>query len=205
MAERPTPDAVFKRLARRIGRRCSSARRPASPAMLASPEPAGARGGRAAPGVVGRRGAAGRARRALQGALRRRHRRRHRLDRDAAHLPVEPARATCATAPPAGRCRATRSSCAARTAAPVPDGEPGDLYIHGPSAAMMYWGNRDQDARDLPGRLDQERRQVRAQRRRHLHLLRPQRRHAQGQRHLRRRRSRSRRRWCSTRPCSRPP
>ena len=24
---------------------------------------------------------------------------------------------------------------------PVPDGEPGDLYIHGPSAAMMYWGN----------------------------------------------------------------
>jgi benzoate-CoA ligase len=26
--------------------------------------------------------------------------------------------------------------------ASVPDGEPGDLYIHGPSAAMMYWGNR---------------------------------------------------------------
>ena len=25
---------------------------------------------------------------------------------------------------------------------PVPDGEQGDLYIHGPSAAMMYWGNR---------------------------------------------------------------
>src|SRR5271165_6454670 len=25
---------------------------------------------------------------------------------------------------------------------PVPDGEPGDLYIHGPSAAMLYWGNR---------------------------------------------------------------
>ena len=29
----------------------------------------------------------------------------------------------------------------------VPDGEPGDLYIHGPSAAMMYWGNR-QKTRD---------------------------------------------------------
>jgi benzoate-CoA ligase len=27
--------------------------------------------------------------------------------------------------------------------ATVPDGEPGDLYIQGPSAAMMYWGNRD--------------------------------------------------------------
>jgi benzoate-CoA ligase len=26
---------------------------------------------------------------------------------------------------------------------PVPDGEPGDLYIHGPSAAMMYWANRE--------------------------------------------------------------
>ncbi|MBL8324976.1 MAG: benzoate-CoA ligase family protein [Rubrivivax sp.] len=26
--------------------------------------------------------------------------------------------------------------------AAVPDGEPGDLYIHGPSAALMYWGNR---------------------------------------------------------------
>jgi benzoate-CoA ligase len=26
--------------------------------------------------------------------------------------------------------------------ATVPDGEPGDLYIQGPSAAMMYWGNR---------------------------------------------------------------
>jgi benzoate-CoA ligase len=24
----------------------------------------------------------------------------------------------------------------------VPDGEPGDLYIQGPSSAMMYWGNR---------------------------------------------------------------
>jgi benzoate-CoA ligase len=25
----------------------------------------------------------------------------------------------------------------------VPDGEQGDLYIHGPSAALMYWGNRE--------------------------------------------------------------
>ncbi len=30
---------------------------------------------------------------------------------------------------------------------PVPDGEPGDLYIHGPSAALMYWGNQ-QKTRD---------------------------------------------------------
>ena len=26
---------------------------------------------------------------------------------------------------------------------PAADGEPGDLYIRGPSAAMMYWGNRE--------------------------------------------------------------
>jgi benzoate-CoA ligase len=26
---------------------------------------------------------------------------------------------------------------------PVPDGEPGDLYVQGPSSAMMYWGNRE--------------------------------------------------------------
>jgi benzoate-CoA ligase len=25
---------------------------------------------------------------------------------------------------------------------PVPEGEAGDLYVHGPSAALMYWGNR---------------------------------------------------------------
>jgi benzoate-CoA ligase len=30
---------------------------------------------------------------------------------------------------------------------PVPDGEPGDLYIQGPSAALMYWGDR-QKSRD---------------------------------------------------------
>ncbi len=26
---------------------------------------------------------------------------------------------------------------------PVPDGETGDLYVQGPSAALMYWGNRE--------------------------------------------------------------
>ena len=28
------------------------------------------------------------------------------------------------------------------TGGPVADGEPGDLYVHGPSSALMYWGNR---------------------------------------------------------------
>jgi benzoate-CoA ligase len=34
---------------------------------------------------------------------------------------------------------------------PVPDGEPGDLYIHGPSAAMMYWGNRQKTSETFQG------------------------------------------------------
>jgi len=33
----------------------------------------------------------------------------------------------------------------------VPDGEPGDLYIHGPSAAMMYWGNRQKTRETFQG------------------------------------------------------
>ncbi len=34
---------------------------------------------------------------------------------------------------------------------PVPDGEPGDLYIQGPSAAMMYWGNRSKTRETFQG------------------------------------------------------
>lgn len=35
--------------------------------------------------------------------------------------------------------------------AAVPDGEPGDLYIHGPSAAMLYWGNRQKTRETFQG------------------------------------------------------
>jgi len=34
---------------------------------------------------------------------------------------------------------------------PTPDGEPGDLYIQGPSAAMMYWGNRTKTRETFQG------------------------------------------------------
>ncbi|MEK8052282.1 benzoate-CoA ligase family protein [Ideonella sp. DXS22W] len=34
---------------------------------------------------------------------------------------------------------------------PVPDGEVGDLYIAGPSAALMYWGNRDKSRETFQG------------------------------------------------------
>jgi benzoate-CoA ligase len=33
----------------------------------------------------------------------------------------------------------------------VPDGEPGDLYIHGPSSALMYWGNRTKTRETFQG------------------------------------------------------
>jgi benzoate-CoA ligase len=33
----------------------------------------------------------------------------------------------------------------------VPDGEPGDLYVQGPSAAMMYWGNREKSRDTFQG------------------------------------------------------
>ncbi len=35
--------------------------------------------------------------------------------------------------------------------APVPDGETGDLYIQGPSAALMYWGSRDKSRETFQG------------------------------------------------------
>jgi benzoate-CoA ligase len=34
----------------------------------------------------------------------------------------------------------------------IPDGEPGDLYVHGPSAALMYWGNRAKTRETFEGR-----------------------------------------------------
>jgi len=34
---------------------------------------------------------------------------------------------------------------------PVPDGEPGDLYIQGPSAAVMYWANREKSRETFQG------------------------------------------------------
>lgn len=39
----------------------------------------------------------------------------------------------------------------AETGGPVPDGEPGDLFIHGPSAALMYWGNRQKSRETFQG------------------------------------------------------
>ena len=153
--------------------------------MLASPDAAAARRGRAAHVLVGRRGAAGARSASASSAT------------SAARSSTASARprcctsscrtgpATCATAPPASRSPATSSSCAATTAGRSPTARSATSTSSGPSAALMYWGNREKSRDDLPGRLDEQRRQVLARRRRLLHLRRPQRRHAEGQRHLR--------------------
>ena len=63
-------------------------------------------------------------------------------------------------------------------------GEPGELYIQGPSAALMYWGNREKTRETFQGSWtksgDKYLRNDDGS-----YLLRAQRRHAQGQRHLR--------------------
>ena len=68
---------------------------------------------------------------------------------------------------------------------PVADGEVGDLYIRGPSAALMYWTNHAKSRATFQGEWTRERRQVRAPRRRLLRLCRPRRRHAEGERPVR--------------------
>ncbi len=66
----------------------------------------------------------------------------------------------------------------------VADGEPGELLIKGPTAAMTYWNNRPKSRATFLRRVDAQRRQVSARCGRLLCLLRAQRRHAQGRRHL---------------------
>ena len=52
-----------------------------------------------------------------------------------------------------------------------PDGEPGDLYIRGPSAAMMYWGNRAKTRETFQGGWTKSGDKYVRKRGRHLHLL----------------------------------
>ena len=150
MAERPTPDAVFKRwtraqadaVLRRTDRLCRHAGRA---------QPAGQRSdvalrlassaGEALPAELGERFTAHFGVDIVDGIG----------STEMLHIFLSNLPGECATAPPAGRCRATRSSCAATTASPVADGETGDLYISGPSAALMYWGNRDKSRETFQG------------------------------------------------------
>ena len=181
--------------ARRRRRRCSSGcveRKPTIffgvptlyAAMLVVARTAAARGRRAAPVRLRGRGAAARSRRALRRALRLRRPGRHRLDRDAAHLPVQPAGRRALRHDRHARARLRRRAARRRRPAGRRRRDRRPLHPR-PEAALMYWENREQYARDVPGRVDEERRQVHARRRRLLHVRRPQRRHAEGERPVR--------------------
>ena len=113
------------------------------------------------------------------GALRRRHHRRHRHDRDAAHLPVQPARRGAARHDRASRCPAT--TCASSTSG---GRRAGRLAGHAAGARRLGRHRVLVPLRRLPagvpGRMAAHRRHLRARRRRLLRLPRPHRRHAEG-------------------------
>ena len=115
---------------------------------------------------------------------RRRHPRRHRLDRDAPHLPVQPARRRCATAPPASRCRATSCASWTRTDRDAPDGETGELLVRGPTAAEGYWNQRDKSRRTFQGEWTRTGDKYQRDAEGYYRYQRPRRRHVQGERHL---------------------
>jgi benzoate-CoA ligase len=137
MAERPTPDATFKRWKAAPGRRrqAHGVLRRTHRLCRHAGHPAAARARARWPCAWCRRPAR-RCRPNWASAsrpLRRRHRRRHRLHRDAAHLPVQPpdqVRYGTTGWPVPGYEIELRGE----DGGPVPDGEPGDLYIQGPSA-----------------------------------------------------------------------
>ena len=136
-------------------RRAHVVRRHARVARAAS-----AHASRAAHRCVGRRGAAEGHRRALQGALRLRGSRRHRLDRDAAHLPFQP-RGTRALRHHRHAGARLRDRAARRTRAPWSATTRWRLVRQGTERGTDVLGQPREIARDIPRRVDQERRQVR--------------------------------------------
>ena len=66
----------------------------------------------------------------------------------------------------------------------VAEGEPGDLYVHGPSAALMYWGNRAKTRDTFEGRWTRSGDKYIRNARRDLHLRRALGRHAQSRRRM---------------------
>ena len=127
---------------------------------------------------VGRRGAADRRRAALGREVRRRHPRRHRFDRDAAHLPVQPRRRSEVRHHRQARA-GLRLQAGRRGRRAGEEGRDGRTAHHGADvSAIMYWNNREQSLLDVPRRLDPLGRQVSRGRAGLFRLLRPARRHA---------------------------
>ncbi len=66
----------------------------------------------------------------------------------------------------------------------VPDGEPGELLIRGPTAAMGYWNNRSRSRLTFLGEWTRSGDKYQRDSDGLLRVLRPQRRHAQSERHV---------------------
>ena len=141
MAERPTPDATFKRWtgaaqAHRLLRRADRLRRHAGLA-----QPARARGGVAAHVLLGRRGAAGRdlAQRFKQ------HFGCEIIDgigsTEMLHIFISNRPGDIRYGTTGRPVEGYEIELRGEDGQPVAEGEVGDLYIKGPSAALMYWGN----------------------------------------------------------------
>ena len=114
-------------------------------AFLASPAAPERSERKNAPLRLRRRSAAARYRPALERALRRRHPRRHRLDRDAAYLRLEPPRRREIRHHRQAGARLRRPPWSMTTAKSSPTrGEMGELQVRGPTSAIMYWNNREQ-------------------------------------------------------------
>ncbi len=184
LPDRPTPDAVLATM-RRYRPTIFAGVPTLYAALLAHPEIAGKGAGsdRLRRCYLGRRAVARAYRHALARAGRVRHPRRARLDRDAAHLPVEPARRHPlrhhgqAGAGLRGQDRRRERPSGRRRRA-------GRADRIRPQRRRGVLEPAREIAAHVPRRVDPYRRHLYARRRRVLPLQRAQRRHAEGRRHL---------------------
>ena len=111
--------------------------------------------------------------------------RRHRLDRDAAHLPVQSRRRRALRHDGRRRCRATTSSCAARTAGRSPTARSATSTSAGRAPRSCTGRSRDKIAATFQGEWTKSGDKYVRERRRLLRVRRPRRRHAEGERPVR--------------------
>ena len=88
-----------------------------------------------------------------QDALRAGHRRRHRLDRDAAHLLLQPPRRRPPGHERQARPRLRACRCSTSSTQPVADGEVGNLHVRGDSALAYYWHQHEKTKAAIKGEL----------------------------------------------------
>ena len=204
MAERPTPDAVFKRWHGEVGNPPTVffGAPTGFAGMLASPDLPAQRRRRAAPRVVGRRGAAGRARRSASRA--------HfgvdivdgigsteMLHIFLSNLPGDVRYGTTGWPVPGYDIELRGDD-----GSPVPDGETGDLYIQRPERGADVLGQPRKVARNLPGRAGPRAATSTCATTTAATPTAAAATTCSRSAASTSRRSRSRPRWCSTRPCS---